>query len=1017
MPPGPPATQSAFVPDRSRAVVQAALATAWDAVAGSPRFGGTRRLVVIKSRPGMGTTRMLRQLYEVCAASQSGYWPPSLADLPGVPQDVIYPGNPAGPSVLAIPHTEPGEAIPYFWWGLVGADDRRTADGAADQLALHLKPIQAQLEFAQRKLSPAVGETFWEPGAVVAGLLALAPDLPEEVIAGCATAAVADAIYLGLKATKDFNRRQRERAEIARSMGVDPDRACPESLDNTRQLLTGVAQLVPLVVAVDHAERLDRPTAELLAGLLGSDASTAARVLVALAIDETSELFSRQAKIGLAPLIGWAQQRGLPSDWWGPGGPSPAPAGAPHGPPPPRAVAEGYRLDPLGSDELRALALASLLPGTDATVNSAVLARVIAAAERSPGALRALLARPEVSASVLDPAAPDPGPLQPVDDALEEQLERLPDNVAEPLAVAALLGAIAPKTWFLDACDLADVNPDGLQSTDWTSVGTDGLMRFATPRAHEAARDFAFRSKPWEALTAAQRTAVRNELSYEIKAGYNSDWAEVPESVRVEALRSITDLRWDEQPPETWREDYLGWAAQRRAMDAEELHELIEEQFEKPPLWLMARTTEALIDAGLHAAALDYWRSQAKQAKEDHGPGSDLAVAMRGNVAALLSHQATELLPRHPAAAREIYAKAVKAHRKVLKAIKAGRKKGSEQHLDALESLMRLHEGFKEWERARKVAATLAKGLHSHPKFGDWNSRTLWARAKIAYCTALAGESKEALALYNALWTDQATALGPNDLETLKTRYQIAYLTGLAGESKEALALYNALCTDQAAALGPNHPQTLRTRLQVTIATAKAAEPEKALALYKALWTDQVAALGPNHPETLATRAQIAYSIGSLGNLEEALALYDALVPDLATVLGSDHRDTLNTRFNIANCTEEVGNLKEALALYEALLSDQATALGPSDPDTLKTRIRIAYCTGRVGRREEALALYRALLNQATDMLTRHADTATASAWTTSRANETSRFDEALALYKALLSDRTPPPGPTLPTR
>jgi hypothetical protein len=84
----------------------------------------------------------------------------------------------------------------------------------------------------------------------------------------------------------------------------------------------------------------------------------------------------------------------------------------------------------------------------------------------------------------LDPAAPDPGPLQPVDDALKEELERLPDDVAE-------------------------VNPDGLQATDWTSVGADGLMRFATPRAHEAARDFAFRSKPWEVLMAAQRMAVR----------------------------------------------------------------------------------------------------------------------------------------------------------------------------------------------------------------------------------------------------------------------------------------------------------------------------------------------------------------------------------------------------------------------------------------------------------------------------------------------------------------------------
>jgi hypothetical protein len=62
--------------------------------------------------------------------------------------------------------------------------------------------------------------------------------------------------------------------------------------------------------------------------------------------------------------------------------------------------------------------------------------------------------------------------------------------------------------------------------------------------------------------------------------------------------------------------------------------------------------------------------------------------------------------------------------------------------------------------------------------------------------------------------------LGPDHPNTLATRSDVAHWTGETGSAEEALALFEALLSDEVRVLGPDHPEALATREIIDILRA-----------------------------------------------------------------------------------------------------------------------------------------------------------------------------------------------------
>ncbi|MDR1513832.1 MAG: tetratricopeptide repeat protein [Propionibacteriaceae bacterium] len=930
-----PLSDPGVVVGRDHMAAHAALTSAWDQVIGGR---GERRLVVVKAAPGLGATTRLRGLYEHCAASLRGYWPSALPDRSAASREALYPAR-----------FTPGDRLNYFWWGLSAAPGHNAVLDGQGQLDVHLAALGQALEQARQSLPLSTklrrGWDATNVGLAVAALFAgLA--LPLQVGVTAIEAILLASDVLGVRAkgpttAAALSSHRSKEVNIGATAGLDG------LFETSRALLTGAMQLIPLAIVVDQAEHLDPRSARLLVELLEQ---ATGRALVVLAVDETHPRLDRPDLTGLGPLIDWADRHGLPGGWWTDREPAEGVDTA----------AAGCRLSPLKPEELAALAVAQ--PDSRGPVNPVVLSRVVAAAAGSPAGLTTILSRPAVAQALRDPQAPDPGRLEPAGDRLGTQVRALPDAVARPLAVAALLGAVTRMDWFKEACDMAGIDPAGLARGDWVSQH-DGVLRFVTPAAHQAVLDRAFDDEaPW-LLTDHERQRVQAELVYHIEQGYGSDFADLAADVRFEALRAVVDERWNQRPAQInqWTADYLTLAAVDRSLAAETLPQLIKDRLAHPPAWLLARTTEALLEVGLAARAADLWRAEAERVdRATRRPGSAVPGAQAsvspytltvfGNLAAVLGQQARQLRRTLPDAASEVYHQAVEEYRQLIERYPAPI--GLSQLL-AEQNLMVLQADFNRLEDAITTGQTLVDHLTHHADFGWQHGLTLTARNNIANWTGQAGRPEEALRLFQALLSDQEHVLGPTHRDTLVIRNNIAHWTGEAGQHKQALKLFQGLLPDREQVLGPTHPDTLTTRGNIASWTGGLGHPKKALELFQALLPDQEHVLGPTHPDTLTTRGHIAELTGETGHPKKALKLFQALLPDRERVLGPTHPDTLRARSNIAHWTGEAGRPEEALRQFQALLSDLEQAVGPNHPDTLTTRKLIDLLTGGDGHPEK----------------------------------------------------------------
>jgi len=219
----------------------------------------------------------------------------------------------------------------------------------------------------------------------------------------------------------------------------------------------------------------------------------------------------------------------------------------------------------------------------------------------------------------------------------------------------------------------------------------------------------------------------------------------------------------------------------------------------------------------------------------------------------------------------------------------------------------------------------------------------------------------EAVAHFQALFTDCLRQLGPDHPDALSAQYELAYWRGEAGDFAGAAAALVELLDARLRVLGPDHPDTLGTRAGVAYWRGHAGDPAGAAAATEQMLADSLRVLGPDHPINLSARHNLAHWLGQAGDPAAAVAAYEQLLTDQARALGPNHADTLDTRRNLAHWRGQAGDPAAAVKALEQVRVDYERVLGPDHPDTLHTRDNLARWRGQAGDPAGAAAAYEEL--------------------------------------------------------
>ncbi|MGE0877806.1 MAG: tetratricopeptide repeat protein [Acidimicrobiia bacterium] len=204
--------------------------------------------------------------------------------------------------------------------------------------------------------------------------------------------------------------------------------------------------------------------------------------------------------------------------------------------------------------------------------------------------------------------------------------------------------------------------------------------------------------------------------------------------------------------------------------------------------------------------------------------------------------------------------------------------------------------------------------------------------------------------------------VGPHHRATLLARRDAAIWTGASGAAAHARDALHLLVDDVTTALGATHRLTLTMRMYAAIWTGEAGDSAAALAALRSVLPQQIAQFGLGGTDTLLTRRSIIRLMARWGQLREALSAMHELVPDEVRVFGASNRKVLQDRLLVAQWTGELGNPQAALAMVQAVLPELVRTLGPDHPETLRARNNLGGLFHRSGSREEALTLFRNLL-------------------------------------------------------
>ncbi|WP_299451189.1 hypothetical protein [uncultured Serinicoccus sp.] len=240
---------------------------AWDEVStGTP----ASRVLMLRGGTGSGRTGLLQACYEVAVARRNAgqYWPADIdagAD-PVAGRDTVFPD----PGQCA-----PGNRLPWMWWGLTGQlGTVEAGKGQLDAHASELRQALKDLDEITRKRLKLLGRT----SVLLAGLVPGVGTAVQVVEVGAGAVDLATNADLfrgpGTVLTEALANQPAARTTAR------PDTVTPAQEEG--RFLAVLSSLLPLVVAVDQAEDLDRETLELLNALVRSRGS---RVLVVLAVN------------------------------------------------------------------------------------------------------------------------------------------------------------------------------------------------------------------------------------------------------------------------------------------------------------------------------------------------------------------------------------------------------------------------------------------------------------------------------------------------------------------------------------------------------------------------------------------------------------------------------------------------------------------------------------------------------------------------------------------------------------
>jgi tetratricopeptide (TPR) repeat protein len=252
----------------------------------------------------------------------------------------------------------------------------------------------------------------------------------------------------------------------------------------------------------------------------------------------------------------------------------------------------------------------------------------------------------------------------------------------------------------------------------------------------------------------------------------------------------------------------------------------------------------------------------------------------------------------------------------------------------------------------RAVAETSERVLGAaHPD-------TLLAGSRLASAALAAGDSAEAVALYQRVLDAQAGALGPGHprVAAARTEFGTALLT--MGQPGEAITILEAALAAAERDRGAGAVDTLAIKDSLAAAYQATGRYQDAIRMALGTLVERERSQGPDHQEALATRRSLARAYLAAGRSKDAITYTRRALEGAERALGPDHRDTMDAVSVLASAYHSARRLKDAIPLYERALRDRERVQGPDDPDTIGARGNLASAYHSAGRMASAVELY-----------------------------------------------------------
>lgn len=240
---------------------------------------------------------------------------------------------------------------------------------------------------------------------------------------------------------------------------------------------------------------------------------------------------------------------------------------------------------------------------------------------------------------------------------------------------------------------------------------------------------------------------------------------------------------------------------------------------------------------------------------------------------------------------------------------------------------------------------------------GPDHPRTLAAQVDVGGALLASGRPSEAITILENVLA--AAERRPGTLDDLAIQDSLAAAYQATGRQADAIGLGRRTLGERERKYGSDHPATMATRASLASACLAAGRTREAIGHARRTLADRERVLGHDHPDTLASLSALAAAAYSARRLKEAVPLYERMLENQSRLQGADHLDTITARGNLASVYHSAGRLAAAIQLYEQTLAGRQRVLGPVHPDTLASRANLAHAYYEIGRLTEGVALLR----------------------------------------------------------